>query len=74
MFGGAIGALALMTALSAAIGWALPAILPKAYTHYAAVALFAYFGVKLLREGAATKANEPNEELEEAERELGVTE
>uniref|UniRef100_A0A7S1CD49 GDT1 family protein n=1 Tax=Bicosoecida sp. CB-2014 TaxID=1486930 RepID=A0A7S1CD49_9STRA len=72
VFGGAIGALALMTALSAAIGWALPAILPKTYTHYAAVALFAYFGAKLLKEAREMKDGEPNEELEEAERELGV--
>ncbi len=34
----------------AGIGVAVPALLPKAYTHYAAALLFAYFGYKLLRE------------------------
>lgn len=35
VFGGAIGALAVMTVLSAALGYALPTFLPKMYTHYA---------------------------------------
>ena len=38
VFAGAIGALALMTVLSAAIGFALPNLLPRLYTHYAAIA------------------------------------
>ena len=41
---GAVGALALMTVLSAAMGFALPNLLPKQYTHYAAAMLFLYFG------------------------------
>lgn len=48
---GAGTALAAMTVLSAAIGLVLPALLPKAYTHWAAVALFVYFAFKLLYEG-----------------------
>jgi len=36
--------------LSVGIGVAVPALLPKVYTHYAAAALFAYFGLKLLKE------------------------
>ena len=39
VFAGAIGALALMTVLSAAIGFALPNLLPRVYTHYAAIIL-----------------------------------
>lgn len=35
VFGGAVGALAVMTALSAAFGYMLPSVLPKTYTHYA---------------------------------------
>lgn len=35
VFGGAIAALAVMTVLSAVVGFALPTLLPKAYTHYA---------------------------------------
>jgi len=36
---GAVGALAAMTVLSAAIGFALPNLLPRMYTHYAATVL-----------------------------------
>lgn len=46
---GALGALALMTVLSAAAGFALPSVLPRVYTHYASVVLFLVFGVKLLK-------------------------
>lgn len=39
VFTGAATALVIMTFLSVAIGFALPSLLPKAYTHYAATAL-----------------------------------
>lgn len=39
MYIGAVSALAAMTVLSAAIGFALPNLLPRAYTHYAATVL-----------------------------------
>ena len=55
VFAGAIGALLVMTVLAVAIGVAVPTLLPKTYTHYAAAALFAYFGYKLLREAQAMK-------------------
>jgi Ca2+/H+ antiporter, TMEM165/GDT1 family len=48
VFSGALGALAAMTVLSAALGWAAPALIPKVYTHYAATALFFFFGGKTL--------------------------
>eukprot|EP00939_MAST-03C_sp_MAST-3C-sp1_P000422 g422.t1 len=74
IFAGAIGALALMTVLSSIIGFALPALLPRSYTHYAAALLFVYFGIKLLREGyemhAKGEGNGPSDELEEVEQEL----
>ena len=72
IYGGAMGALALMTVLSAAIGFALPNILPKKYTHYAAIGLFVFFGYKLLTEAYEMHKSPPkkNEELEEAEEEL----
>lgn len=69
---GALGALAAMTVLSAAIGFALPNLLPRAYTHYAAVILFAYFGFRLLKDAQEMDTSQPNEELEEVEQELGV--
>ncbi len=46
VFFGAIMALIVMTILSVGIGVAVPTLLPKTYTHYAAAALFAYFGYK----------------------------
>jgi hypothetical protein len=61
---GALGALALMTALSAAAGTALPALLPRLYTHYASVGLFVIFGAKLLRDAAGMDSAGPSEELE----------
>lgn len=76
VFAGGIGALLVMTVLSVGIGVAVPTLLPKVYTHYAAAALFAYFGVKLLKEAremtiAGTGGS--NEELAEAEEELGFS-
>lgn len=62
VFAGAIGALVTMTVLSVGIGVAVPALLPKFYTHYAAAALFAYFGVKLLREARAMSKEEAEKE------------
>jgi hypothetical protein len=44
VFAGAFSALVVMTVLSALIGFALPNLLPKQYTHYAAAILFLYFG------------------------------
>lgn len=70
VFFAAVAALALMTVLSAAMGFTLPNLLPRQYTHYAAALLFVFFGVKLLREAATMDPAEPNEELEEVETEL----
>ncbi|CAE8626478.1 unnamed protein product [Polarella glacialis] len=71
---GAAGALAAMTALSACIGLVLPALLPRVYTHWAAVALFVYFGVKLLLEAVEMlrtgKGAGPSDELGEVEESL----
>ncbi|CAM9365382.1 unnamed protein product, partial [Hapterophycus canaliculatus] len=64
VFGGAIGALAVMTVLSAALGFALPSFLPKTYTHYASALLFLYFGCRMLKEGMESHGG-PSEELTE---------
>ena len=75
VYSGAMAALAGMTVLSAAIGFALPHLIPRQYTHYASVAMFAFFGVKLLSEAYEMYKNKgagkKNEELEEVEAELG---
>merc|ERR1712224_237501 len=74
IFAGAISALAVMTVLSAAIGFALPSVLPRQYTHYAATGLFVYFGIKLLLEGkdlySKGEGLGPSDELEEVEQSL----
>jgi len=72
---GAIIALMAMTVLSAVIGYALPLLLPKIYTHYASILMFGFFGIKLLQEARELynqKEHKKNEELEEVEAELGV--
>jgi len=89
VFSGALGALAAMTVLSAALGWAAPALIPKVYTHYAATALFFFFGGKTLYDvlsdgegggghgggggGGSGHHHEPSE-LEQVEQELAERE
>lgn len=72
VFGASMAALGLMHFLSVGIGYALPALLPRSYTHWAAVALFAWFGVKLLLESRHASTG-VSDELEEAEEELGLS-
>jgi putative Ca2+/H+ antiporter (TMEM165/GDT1 family) len=71
VFSGAIGALVVMTILSAGLGLLLPGLLSKELTHYACVGLFFFFGVRLLYD---VYTSEPdggeNEELKEVEMEL----
>ena len=75
MFLGCFGALACMTALSAGMGWAAPALLSKRITHAAAVVLFLAFGGRMVWEGIrGTEADQHTKsELEEAEAELNTT-
>ena len=47
---GAMGALAVMHILSVLMGFALPSLLPKQYTHAASIVLFLYFGFRLLKD------------------------
>ncbi|XP_018579597.1 transmembrane protein 165 [Anoplophora glabripennis] len=69
VFLGAISALVLMTVLSALFGW-LVNVIPRAYTYYISTALFALFGLKMLKEGCQMSPNEGQEELEEVQMEL----
>jgi putative Ca2+/H+ antiporter (TMEM165/GDT1 family) len=73
VFVGAFAALAAMTILSVLLGQAA-SFLPKTYLHYAEVALFLGFGVKLLYEASqlpatvdGTQAEEAMETVKEAE-------
>jgi Ca2+/H+ antiporter, TMEM165/GDT1 family len=67
---GAMTALAIMHVLSALMGYALPALLPKAYTHLASILLFMYFGYRLLRDAYEMEGDKPSDELQEVEEEL----
>lgn len=69
VFAGAIGALALMTVLSAVFGMAAT-IIPRVYTYYISTALFALFGLKMLKDGYYMSATEAAEELEEVQSDL----
>ncbi|XP_029110820.1 putative divalent cation/proton antiporter TMEM165 isoform X1 [Scleropages formosus] len=66
---GAILALSLMTCLSVLFGYATT-IIPRIYTYYVSTALFAIFGVRMLREGLKMSADEGQEELEEVQAEI----
>ena len=60
-----------MTILSAVLGHAVPTLLPKRFTNFAAAALFLVFGLKMLREGWKMSADEGvGEEMREVEMEL----
>uniref|UniRef100_A0A6M2E198 GDT1 family protein n=1 Tax=Xenopsylla cheopis TaxID=163159 RepID=A0A6M2E198_XENCH len=69
VFAGAIAALALMTAVSAVFGMAAT-VVPRAYTYYISTALFALFGIKMLREGWKMPSSTAQEELEEVQADL----
>jgi len=67
---GAVGALVVMTVLSTLVGHVAPMLIPKAYTHYMAAALFLIFGVRMVRDGYAVSHAGASDELEEVELEL----
>jgi len=69
VFAGALAALAAMTALSAGLGWATQ-VIPKAVTFYVSTALFALFGLKMLKEGYDMSPSEGQEEYEVAQKEV----
>jgi putative Ca2+/H+ antiporter (TMEM165/GDT1 family) len=69
VFAGAIAALSVMTALSAALGWAAPNLISKKYTHYAAIGLFFFFGARSLWEAYSSSGGD-SDELEEVEKEV----
>jgi len=69
VFAGAMSALAFMTILSVLFGWAAT-IIPRVYTYYISTALFAIFGLKMLREGYKMSPNEGQEEFDEVQSDL----
>lgn len=69
VFAGAMSALALMTVLSAVFGWLIN-VIPRAYTYYISTALFAVFGIKMLKEGFNMSDAEAQGEIEEVQSDL----
>ncbi|RUP48392.1 hypothetical protein BC936DRAFT_144644 [Jimgerdemannia flammicorona] len=70
IFSAAISALAVMSILSAFLGYAVPNLIPEIYTHYAAALLFFIFGIKMIADGLAMKGDEGAHEMEEVEEEI----
>ncbi|XP_058853663.1 transmembrane protein 165-like isoform X2 [Acipenser ruthenus] len=66
---GAMLALGVMTCLSVLFGYATT-IIPRIYTYYVSTALFAIFGIRMLREGFKMSPDEGQEELEEVQAEI----
>ncbi|XP_011612849.1 putative divalent cation/proton antiporter TMEM165 [Takifugu rubripes] len=66
---GAMLALGVMTCLSVLFGYATT-IIPRIYTYYVSTALFAIFGIRMLREGLKMSPDEGQEELEEVQAEI----
>src|SRR5207247_11261781 len=75
VFSAALAALAGMTVLSAVLGHAVPALLPRRLTAFLACVLFFAFGARMLRaclamapcEGVQDEMHEVERELEEKE-------
>lgn len=71
VFSAAFSALIAMTILSAVLGHAVPTLISKRFTNFAAAALFLVFGIKMLREGLAMDPGEGvGAEMKEVEQEL----
>jgi Ca2+/H+ antiporter, TMEM165/GDT1 family len=71
VFTSAFSALVTMTVLSALLGHAVPTLIPKSITNFAASALFLVFGVKMLLEARKMSPDEGvSEEMKEVEMEL----
>ncbi|KIX06291.1 uncharacterized protein Z518_04266 [Rhinocladiella mackenziei CBS 650.93] len=71
VFTAAFSALITMTVLSAILGHAVPTLIPKALTNFAAACLFLVFGVKMLVEARGMSPDEGvSEEIKEVEMEL----
>ncbi|XP_077558748.1 putative divalent cation/proton antiporter TMEM165 [Haemaphysalis longicornis] len=69
IFAGAITALAVMTVLSAALGFATT-VIPRIYTHYLSIALFVFFGVRMIKEAYYMAPDEGMDEYEEVQKSI----
>mmetsp|Transcript_32275 Transcript_32275/g.44315 ORF Transcript_32275/g.44315 Transcript_32275/m.44315 type:complete len:229 (-) Transcript_32275:138-824(-) len=74
VWGGAVGALALMTVLSAVFGMTAVSFLPPWFVNWIVICLMFYFGFTMLRDGLKMKSGGGFDELEEVEEEMGENE
>merc|ERR1719270_1065468 len=70
VFLAAISALAVMTVLSALLGFVVTTFIPREYTYYTCTAIMFLFGLKMLYEAWKMKPNEGEETQREVEEEL----
>ena len=70
VFLAAISALAVMTVLSALLGFVVTTFIPREYTYYACTGIMFLFGLKMLWEAWRMKPNEGEETQREVEEEL----
>jgi len=70
VFLAAISALAVMTVLSALLGFVVTTFIPREYTYYACTAIMFLFGLKMLWEAWRMKPNEGEDTQREVEEEL----
>merc|ERR1719278_2106285 len=70
VFLGAISALAVMTILSALLGFVVTTFIPREYTYYTCTAIMFLFGLKMLWEAWRMKPTEGEETQREVEEEL----
>jgi len=70
VFLAAVSALAVMTVLSALLGFVVTTFVPREYTYYTCTAIMALFGLKMLYEAWRMKPNEGEETQREVEEEL----
>ncbi|EXX55038.1 hypothetical protein RirG_228940 [Rhizophagus irregularis DAOM 197198w] len=70
VFSAAFCSLILMSVLSAALGYALPNLIPREYMNYLASLLFLCFGIKMGFEGYNMSGEEAEHEMEEISEEL----
>merc|ERR1719239_1713057 len=72
VFLGAISALAVMTILSALLGFVVTTFIPREYTYYTCTAIMFLFGIKMLWEACKMKPNESEETQREVEEEVAA--
>ena len=70
VFSAAFSSLMLMSVLSAALGYALPNLIPRKFTNYLASILFLFFGLKMAYDSYYMSGEEAEHEMEEIVSEL----